>query len=180
MQTHTLLSKLLKEPLFHFLLIGFGLFFLFTQMHKDKTEKPKIIITEGTIKALAQKYQESNGTEASKEEMQTLLDKDIREEVLYHEAMVMGLDKGDKVIRHRLAEKMSYLFEDVSMLEDPSEEVLKEFFKNNKQNFKHLSSYQENKEEITQAWILSEQAKENKVFYESLKNRYHIIIEETE
>jgi hypothetical protein len=181
MQKSTLFTSVLKEPLVHFLLIGFALFFLYAQINNEEEKsntKPQIIIQASTLTALAMTFKNENGKEATEAEKQGLLDAFIREEVLAHEAMAMGLDKNDKVIRHRLAEKMSYLFEDISLFEDPSEEILKAYFIANSQKFRPKAQYENIKSEIQEAWIVSEQAKENKVFYENLKNRYDIIREE--
>ncbi|SFV65549.1 hypothetical protein MNB_SV-13-1749 [hydrothermal vent metagenome] len=176
MHKPTLLIKLLKEPLLHFLLIGFGFFVLFSQMNpkEENTTKPIIHIKKSIINEIAMTFREENKKEATKEELEVLVKQRIREEVLANEAMAMGLNTEDKVIRHRLAEKMSYLFEDVAILEDPSEAILKAYFKENAKQFKENAKYEDIEAEIKEAWINYTQAKENELFYESLKSRYTI------
>ena len=110
---HSRLSTLLREPLFHFLLIGLGIFVLFTQINTtEDTNDQQIIITKGKIETLANAFIKAKGRPPSADEMKKQLEYDIRQEVLYREAMAMGLDKDDMIIRRRLAQKMKYLFQD--------------------------------------------------------------------
>lgn len=141
MNKHNGFSKLLKEPLLHFLLIGAGLFFYFSLVNADvETEaKEEIFIKKFKLDELSMTFEEENGTKISDSELKKLLKEAIREEVLYREAMAMGLHNDDKVIRHRLAEKMKYLFEDISLFDE---------------------------------------AKEDEDFYDSLKKRYDIIMDD--
>jgi len=124
----SIFSTLLREPLFHFLLIGAGFFFIFSQMNtgEDK-DAPQIIITKAKIETLANAFAKAKGRLPTAEEMKKQLEYDIREQVLYREAMAMGLDKDDMIIRRRLAQKMKYLFNDLSVVSKPSEVELKKF-----------------------------------------------------
>jgi len=174
MNKQPIFSPLLKEPLLHFLLIGLGLFLLFAQLNseEDTQSKQEIMITQANIALIYSTFREENAKEPTDEELKELLRTNIKEEVLYHEAMAIGLYKEDKVIKHRLAEKMKYLFEDVSMADDPSQEMLKAYLKENPKKF--TKPYAEIKIELKQAFIAQEQQKENDAFYENLKNRYEI------
>ena len=119
---------LLREPLFHFLLIGAVFFFIFSQMNTGEDENaPQIIITKAKIEALANAFAKAKGRLPTAQEMQTQLEYDIREQVLYREAMAMGLDKDDMIIRRRLTQKMKYLFNDLGVVGKASEEELKKF-----------------------------------------------------
>ena len=124
MTNNTLNSKLLKEPLFHFILIGFALFFLYAKLNSEEksSDKAQIVVNASTMSLLSTTFTEENGRAPTTKEMQTLLENDIREAVLYHEAMSLGLDKGDRIIRHRLAQKMQYLFEDLTDINEEAQE----------------------------------------------------------
>lgn len=179
MDKHKLFSTFIKEPLFHFLLIGFGLFFLFEQVNKEEetSKKQEIIIKKSLLTQLSMDFIDENGREAKETEIQTLLEQAIREEVLYHEALAMGLDKDDKVIRHRLAEKIKYLFEDISIMDEPSDSILKSYAKDKPKKFDTSADYADIKDALKQAWIQKEQDKENEAFYQSLKNRYELVVD---
>jgi peptidyl-prolyl cis-trans isomerase C len=55
----------------------------------------------------------------------------LRQTVLYREAVAMGLDKDDVIIRRRMAQKLEFLAQDLITPEEPSEEELQAFFKEN-------------------------------------------------
>lgn len=182
MYKHSIFSKLLKDPLLHFLLIGVGLFFLFSQLNSDEeaSDTQQIIINKSKLEVLSGTFMEENSIAPTDKEIQELLENAIREEVLSREAIALGLDKDDKVIRHRLAQKMQYLFEDVAMVEEPSDEVLKAYFQENKGSFKNAkgTEYSKVKQQVKHEWLAKEQKKENKIFYKDLKSRYDIILDD--
>ena len=184
MYKHSIFSKLLKEPLLHFLLIGVGLFFLFSQLNSDQesSNKQQIIVNKSHLEILSGTFMEENSVPPTEKELQELLKNVIREEVLSREAITMGLDKDDRIIRHRLAQKMQYLFEDVAMVEEPSDEVLRAYFQENKSSFsKEKGSenleYSALKQQVKREWLEKEQQNENETFYEDLKSRYDIILD---
>lgn len=61
-------------------------------------------------------------------EMQGLVEEKVREEVLYREALLMGLDEGDSIVKRRLAQKVEFLTEDVAALRDPTPGELEAWF----------------------------------------------------
>ena len=184
MYKHSIFSKLLKEPLLHFLLIGVGLFFLFSQLNSDEepSNTQQIIINKSKLEVLSGTFMEENSIPPTDKEIQELLENDIREEVLSREAIAIGLDKDDRIIRHRLAQKMQYLFEDVAMVDEPSDEVLKAYLQENSEKFMkpsgNVPKYSELKQQLKREWIAEEQQKENEIFYEDLKSRYEIILDD--
>ncbi|MNX37357.1 peptidylprolyl isomerase [compost metagenome] len=60
--------------------------------------------------------------------MQGLIDEYVKEEILYREALKLGLDKDDTIIRRRLAQKMDFLAEDVASLREPAPGVLEAWY----------------------------------------------------
>jgi peptidyl-prolyl cis-trans isomerase C len=69
------------------------------------------------------------------QEMLGLIENRIREEILYREALAMGLDKDDTIVRRRMAQKMEFLAEDVAASHEPTTEELREWFAQNKAIF---------------------------------------------
>lgn len=185
MHKHSIFSKLLKEPLLHFLLIGVGLFFLFSQLNSEEeaSDTQQIIMNKSKIAVLSGIFMEENSIPPTDKEIQELLENNIREEVLSREAIALGLDKDDRVIRHRLAQKMQYLFEDVAMVDEPNDEVLKAYFQENKASFSNEEGtdnleYSKVKQKVKREWLTKQQKKENEIFYEDLKSRYKIILDD--
>jgi hypothetical protein len=55
----------------------------------------------------------------------------VREEILYREALALGLDKEDTIVKRRMAQKMEFLAEDLSDLREPIREELRAWFGKN-------------------------------------------------
>ena len=129
MTTKSILHTLLREPLLHFLLIGACLFFIFSQVSDPEIDSlikadHRITITKTDLDRLAATWLRSMGRPPSAQEREQQLKHFIREQVLYREAMTMGLDQDDVIVRRRLAKKMEYLFNDLSVIPDPDETEL--------------------------------------------------------
>ena len=68
------------------------------------------------------------GREPTPEELAALIEPTVRDEVMYREALALGLDENDDEVRRRLIEKMSYLTQDLADPEPSSEQALHEFY----------------------------------------------------
>ena len=98
------MKKLLREPLVHFLLLGAGLFVAFGLVGERTGSEPgEIVVTQGQIESLAIGFARTWQRPPTDRELEGLIQDYIREEVYYREAMALGLDKDDTVIRRRLA-----------------------------------------------------------------------------
>src|SRR5262249_55401266 len=71
----------------------------------------------------------------SAEEMRSLVEARVREEILYREALALGLDKEDTIVKRRMAQKMEFLFEDVAALRQPTTDELRAWFEGNAERF---------------------------------------------
>ena len=74
-------------------------------------------------------------------EFQAMVEDKVREEVLYREALAMGLDKDDTIVKRRMAQKMQFLAEDVAAAHEPSTAELKAWFDKNSNKFALPSRY---------------------------------------
>ena len=126
----------MREPLLHFLVIGAVLFLVFAQMNGTATKNNNdIIITKSDLDLLAYKWLKSAGRPPTELEREQQLKRYIREQVLYREAVAMGLDKNDVIVRQRLAKKMEYLFNDLSFVPEPTEAELVSFLDEHAKKF---------------------------------------------
>jgi parvulin-like peptidyl-prolyl isomerase len=64
-----------------------------------------------------------------------LIESEVREEILFREALALGLDNGDTIVKRRLAQKMEFLAEDVAAIRDPAAAELRAWFEERKQQF---------------------------------------------
>jgi hypothetical protein len=122
--------KLLREPLVHFLVIGAAIFVLFGLMgQRDVEEKERAItITSGEINWLTDAWKKRWNRPPTEKERKGLIDQYLREMILYREAVAMGLDKDDTVIRRRLAQKLEFLSQDLISPQPPTEGELQSYF----------------------------------------------------
>jgi peptidyl-prolyl cis-trans isomerase C len=134
----SLLKRLLREPLFHFVLIGIALFAIYRALHSDaadSSDSKKIVLTTNELDQMSLMWQAQRRFSPSEEQIQKLLENRVREEVLYREALALGLDKNDTIVKRRMAQKMDFLAEDLSDLREPSREELKTWFAKNSERF---------------------------------------------
>ena len=121
------MKRLLREPLLHFLLIGAGLFALFHYMRPQRDTSPtsgQIQFSLDELSQLALLFQSQWRREPTVDELDHLVENKVQQEVLYREALTMGLDKGDEIVKRRMAQKMQFLSEDVAAAREPTTEEL--------------------------------------------------------
>ena len=128
----------LREPLVQFLLIGVALFLISGALNRGTSQRGRgydIALTMDDLRQVHNTFRAQWEREPSPEEMRGLVEQRIREEILYREALQLGLDKDDVIIRRRLAQKMQFLSEDVSAAYEPKSEELKLWYEKNSQRF---------------------------------------------
>jgi hypothetical protein len=109
----TFLGKLAREPLVHFLVLG-GLLFAWFEW-KGGGSGPgstRITITPGLVEHLASGFARTWQRPPTDAELKGLVDDHVKEEIAVREAVGMGLDRDDTIIRRRLRQKMEFLVED--------------------------------------------------------------------
>ncbi|MCZ6861410.1 MAG: hypothetical protein O7I42_14245 [Alphaproteobacteria bacterium] len=121
--------KLLREPLVHFMFIGAAIYLLYGIFAEPVSEEVEntIVVSAGEIEWLQTAWQKRWYRLPTAEERDGLIQQYIRETVLYREALTMGLDKDDIVVRRRLAQKLEFLAQDLAALTPPSEEELQAY-----------------------------------------------------
>jgi peptidyl-prolyl cis-trans isomerase C len=132
------LRRLLREPLLHFLLIGLALFVVYAALYpasEETSESNRIVLTQDDFEQLGVTWLAQGRPPPTPEQMQNLIELKVREEVLYREALALGLDKGDEIVKRRLAQKMDFVAEGASVNNDPPPETLRPWFKDNQQRF---------------------------------------------
>ena len=132
------LRRWLREPLLQFVLVGAVLFLGYQALHPRPdagSPSTRIELTEGDLRQMSVAWLAQGRPAPTPEQMRSLVEMKVREEILYREALALGLDKGDTIVRRRLAQKMEFLFEDVSALREPTREELKAWFEKNSERF---------------------------------------------
>lgn len=127
------LGRFLREPLFHFLLIGAAIFVITgTGGDSGPSEEPdRIVLTKTDQDRIQERFQATWRRSATPEEMAALVEDAIREEVYVREARALGLDRGDAAVRQRLRQKMAFLITSAAAAEAPSDDALRAYFNEN-------------------------------------------------
>jgi hypothetical protein len=129
--------RLIKEPLIHFFLLGAGIFAVYAVVGESDEQRPdEIVVSTGQIERLVTGWRKTRMRLPSKAELEALIDEHVREEVYYREALAMGLDRDDVIIRRRLRQKMEFVTQDLSELIDPTEVELVEYLSRNGDKFR--------------------------------------------
>ena len=126
------------EPLIHFVIAGALVFFVqhfWFSVTEAENKAQEIVISRTDQNRLTEVWRMQWGRPPSDEELDRLLAAEIREQILYREALILGLDKGDTIIRRRLVQKFQYLNEDIVNLIEPSDRELIEYYDQNSKSY---------------------------------------------
>jgi hypothetical protein len=136
--THAL-KRLFTEPLLHFIIIGGLLFLLYVVNNEpDTRSSDTIVITSQRISQIESGFNSVWKRSPDSKELKNLIEQEVRSEVYYRDALALGLDKNDAIVRRRLRQKMEFLTDTGTYRQEPSENELKAFHKD------HITRYQIN------------------------------------
>ncbi len=127
-----------REPLVHFFVLGLVVFGLYAVLEKkpEAAEDPFLVeVTSADIEWMRTMWSKRMGREPTVEEMRGAVNQMIREQVLSREAVSLGLDEGDTVVRRRLAQKMDFLFQDLSNIAEPSDGELQAYLQQKRRSY---------------------------------------------
>jgi hypothetical protein len=127
--------RLLRDPLFHFALIGMLLFAGYGVLGGTDTGSTVVDLGEADVAALQAGWAQQWGRPPSDEELAGLIEDHVRQEILYREALALGLDRGDTIVRRRMAQKMEFLATDSALVPTPSDENLAAFLAEHRERF---------------------------------------------
>lgn len=131
------MKSFLREPLVHFLLIGAMFFLIFKVVNNPVgPQSSRITVTNGQIEYLKARFAKTWQRQPTEKELQVLLNGHIREEILYREALALGLDKDDSVVRRRMTQKLELMSDDIAGIIVPSDEDLRRYMEENPEKFR--------------------------------------------
>jgi parvulin-like peptidyl-prolyl isomerase len=139
------LKRVLREPLVHFLAAGGVVFLIFSMLPHagtDPSSDKTITVNKESLlnflqyrsKAFQPEYFTTQLEAMSPAEREALVQQYVEEEILYREAVSLGLDQGDYVIRQRLVQKMRFLIDDLGDIQtSPKDAALDAYLKKNEE-----------------------------------------------
>lgn len=132
-----LVVRLLREPLLHFLGIGGLIYLLFGSVDRsDLVPADRIVVGPERIEQLAKGFQSVWRRPPTDDELRAIIDDFVREEIYYREALSLGLDRDDAMVRRRLRQKMEFLADTGAELLKPAAGELEAYFAANQQTFR--------------------------------------------
>jgi parvulin-like peptidyl-prolyl isomerase len=133
-----MLKLLLREPLVQFLLLGAVLFVLDAWLRPAAAPvaSTEIVVSETRIDNLAQNFRRTWQRPPTKQELDGLIESFVKEEVMVREALALGLDRDDAIIRRRLQQKMEFVSEEAAASVQPTDEDLAKYLAANADAFR--------------------------------------------
>jgi hypothetical protein len=136
----------LRDPLTHFLAAGLALFAVASALKPPETGETEIVVDRAALLAHIQyrsKAFEPGAAEAlldalSADDREKLIADYVREEALDREAIALGLDAGDYVIRQRRVQKAEFLAEAAAQTGEPSAADIADYFAENSARYASL------------------------------------------
>ena len=126
------MKTLLREPLFYFLLLGGTFFLLYQLLAQDAggggAGREQITVSDARVQALAARFEKTWRRAPTEAELAGLVENYVRAEVYYREALALGLDRDDAVVRRRLQQKLEFMTEDLVVPDEPEEGELQAYF----------------------------------------------------
>ena len=128
------IGTILRSPLLHFFVLGglvFG-FYAVTAPPEARAPRDDVLrLTEAEMNRMADSFLAAWGRAPTEAESRGLVRDWAIEEVMVREALALGLDKGDAMIRNRLRAKMEFLAEAPAAAMEPDEATLRAYYEAN-------------------------------------------------
>jgi hypothetical protein len=130
------LSALLREPLVRFFLIGGLIYVLYGLIgNSDEAVTDEIFVSAAQIERMLQTWQKTRMRPPTEGELRALIDDYVREEVYYREAVELGFDQDNPIVRRVLRQKMEFLADAYNADQLPTDEALQAYLVANESLF---------------------------------------------
>ena len=125
-----------REPLVHFLGLGALVYIALTWAGTPIDPASRVISVDAEQQAqLALGFEQVMGRAPTDAELDVRIDRYVRDEVLYREALRLGLDQDDAVVRQRMVAKMDLSASAAAEIAQPDEAALRAYFEANREKY---------------------------------------------
>ena len=135
-RTASLARRLIREPLVHFVFLGTLLFLYFHWKGGTGPSSNRVVVTSGEVEHLSAGFARIWQRQSTQAELDGLIDDYVKEEAATREALTMGLDRNDPIIRRRLRQKLEFLADDSNPGNAPSDAQLQAWLNNHPDAFR--------------------------------------------
>ena len=124
-----------REPLLHFALLGALIFGIDAALRPPAKDDKVITVTKAMRQSFIDGFDEDKARVPADSELEKMIDSWVASEILYREGKALGVDRGDDMIRDRVAFKLQLLIFDQVRVAQPTEEQLRAWFAGNHEQF---------------------------------------------
>src|ERR1700716_3930364 len=124
-----------REPLLHFVLLGALIFGFDAVLHPPPKDEKVITVTKAMRQSFIDNFDEDKSRVPSDAELEKMIESWVASEILYREGKALAVDRGDDMIRDRIAYKLQLLIFDQISVPQPTEEQLRSWFASNHERF---------------------------------------------
>ncbi|MEN9569027.1 MAG: hypothetical protein RL172_258 [Bacteroidota bacterium] len=129
------MKKIVTQPLFHFLLLGAILFVLYQWVNPGTANKDAIVIDDEIVTRNISLFEKEWGRKPTEAELKGTIERVIKQEVFYRQALKMNLDHNDEIIKRRMEQKLSFITTDLATMKEPTEPDLKNYYEQHKAKY---------------------------------------------
>lgn len=130
----SLASRVLREPLTHFVAIGLAIFLVSHGIEAQRS-RYTIALGDAELQRIATSYAQQYGAQPTPRQMRTMVDNQVREEIYLREGLALGLDRNDEIVRRRIAQKFDFLQQDQAAPREPTAAQLAAWYAAHKDRF---------------------------------------------
>jgi hypothetical protein len=124
-----------REPLVHFVLLGALIFGVDAVLHPPAKDDKVITVSKAMRQSFIDNFDEDKARVPSDAELEKMIESWVASEILYREGKALGVDRGDDMIRDRVAFKLQLLIFDQIRVAQPTEDQLRAWFADNHERF---------------------------------------------
>ncbi|MCX7174660.1 MAG: peptidylprolyl isomerase [Proteobacteria bacterium] len=124
-------GRWLREPILHFALIGVILFAVYDRFGPTNKAGERIVVSQAVADDIARQHQARWNRPASEQELSSLMEEYVRDEILYREGQALGLDRDDPVIKRRVRQKLEIISEEQTARGIPTDAELSAYMTQN-------------------------------------------------
>jgi hypothetical protein len=119
----------------HFCVLGAAIFGINALLQAPPEDSHTITVTKAMRQSFIDNFDEDKVITPSEAELQKMIDSWVASEILYREGKALGVDRGDDMIRDRIAYKLQLLIFDQITVPRPTDEQLRAWFAKNHERF---------------------------------------------
>jgi hypothetical protein len=124
-----------REPLLHFVVLGALIFGIDAALHPQQKDDRVVVVTKAMRQSFIDNFDEDKSRVPSDDELTKMIESWVASEILYREGKALGVDRGDDMIRDRVAFKLQLLIFDQIHVAPPTEDQLRAWFASNHARF---------------------------------------------